>query len=139
MFAFIPPSPLAIFQWLPPGFNIVAEVIVLIGGMWGFFMMIRELMQFRQKGATASHPPAGPGGESKQSISESGDVVPDGGGLPPHILAVVAATCHLVLTRPHRIVSIQSVDGQGDDWAGLDLRSWSREGRRDIFTSHQLR
>ncbi len=124
---------LALFNWMPPGMNVIAEIIVLIGGTWGFFLMLRELLLSRNTrpvGAAPTH--------TLPADSASPAATHSTHGLDPGLLAVIATACHLVLSRPHRIVSIQS-EQSGDDWAGLDLRSWSREGRRDIFTSHQLR
>ena len=52
-------------------------------------------------------------------------------GLPPHILAAIAAACHVQLGANARIVSITS---------GSDTKQvWSLEGRRQIFASHQVR
>lgn len=51
--------------------------------------------------------------------------------LPPHILAAIAAACHVQLGANARIVSITS---------GSDTKQvWSLEGRRQIFASHQVR
>ena len=49
----------------------------------------------------------------------------------PHILAAIAAACHVQLGANARIVSITS---------GSDTKQvWSLEGRRQIFASHQVR
>ena len=46
----------------------------------------------------------------------------------PHLIAVIAAAVHCVLGEgSHRIVSIRSANS-----------SWAKEGRRQIFSSHQL-
>lgn len=52
-------------------------------------------------------------------------------GLPPHVLAAIAAACHVQLGANARIVSITD---------GADIKQvWSLEGRRQIFASHQVR
>lgn len=54
----------------------------------------------------------------------------DASGLPPETVAVIAAAVHAAVGAPHRIEVIVPV-GPSSDWA--------REGRRQIFASHQVR
>lgn len=51
-------------------------------------------------------------------------------GLPPELVAVIAATVQVSLEGPYRIQAIVPVN-PGQDWA--------HEGRRQIFASHQIR
>lgn len=55
--------------------------------------------------------------------------VPD--DLSPHVLAAIAAACHVQLGANARIVSITA--------GGDPKQVWSLEGRRQIFASHQVR
>lgn len=133
-----PPPPLALFGWLPPGLSFLAEVIVLIGGFYGFWLFVQRVFGAGKQPAApapAAEPPPQPAAPQPAPAAP-----PAGPAIPPAELAVIGAVCHLVLTRPHRIVSIRQTAGPGDPWSGaLDYLSWSREGRREIFTSHQLR
>jgi Na+-transporting methylmalonyl-CoA/oxaloacetate decarboxylase gamma subunit len=69
-----------------------------------------------------------PTGTSRSSSSEmAGDL--DIEESDPHYIAVIAAAIHCVMDgRKHRIVSIRSSNS-----------NWAAEGRRQIFSSHNLR
>ncbi len=62
-----------------------------------------------------------------------------GGRVPPEILAVIAAAVDTVLQGRGRILSIH--EHPHSDHTHLDpkLLAWSMEGRRQIFSSHQVR
>ncbi|MDR2463108.1 MAG: hypothetical protein LBD30_04935 [Verrucomicrobiales bacterium] len=60
----------------------------------------------------------------------------DSGGIPGELVAVIAAAVDAVISGPHRILSINPVDGQDSTQPTL---AWSVEGRRQIFQSHALR
>jgi hypothetical protein len=49
--------------------------------------------------------------------------------LPPHLLAIIAASIHATFAGKVRIVAVIPI---------FDA-DWAREGRRDIFTSHRIR
>jgi hypothetical protein len=56
------------------------------------------------------------------------------GGLPPEILAVIAAAIASVIDEPFRITGVSERRSDG----GL-VSLWSIEGRREIFSSHHFR
>lgn len=140
--------PVALYDWLSPGLSFIAELITLIGGFYGFFLLLLRLSRSNTtpvKKSASENPPSTATCSSSEALpvspkTEPEPVLPAPSRVPTGELAVIAAVCHLILTRPHRIVSVRQVLGPGDPWSGgLDYISWSREGRRDIFTSHQLR
>ncbi len=134
-------NPQGLLQALPEGLASFVEAAALVGGLWGFFLLVRSIVGaiFCQKPHETPAAPTEPQTVSKdESIAGEPTSPSQIAGLPTPLFAVIAATCHLVLNRPHRILAVESMGG-ADQWSGLDLRSWSREGRRDIFTSHQLR
>lgn len=57
--------------------------------------------------------------------------VPVEQAIPSETVAVIAAAVHAALGQPVRIVAIADT--------GDSLRTWSMEGRRQIFASHQIR
>lgn len=72
---------------------------------------------------TAPRPTPAPQAPSQASAPQAEDEIPD------HIIALISAATHVILEgRPQRIVSIRGT-GQG----------WAQEGRRAIFSSHQVR
>lgn len=52
--------------------------------------------------------------------------------MPPHLLAIIAASVHATLGRHHRILSISPA-------LATPGTAWSVEGRRDVFSSHHVR
>lgn len=64
---------------------------------------------------------------------------PAPGTVPPQILAVIAAAVDTVLQGRGRILSIH--EHPHPEHGSLDpkLQAWSVEGRRQIFSSHQVR
>ena len=51
-------------------------------------------------------------------------------GVDPATYAAIVAAVYCTLGKGHRVVGVTSV---------LDTRDWSREGRRDHFSSHRVR
>jgi hypothetical protein len=58
-------------------------------------------------------------------------VLPSAGPTPGEIAAIAAAV-HCVLGARARLVAVGAADASGQ-------QAWSREGRRQVFQSHQLR
>lgn len=58
------------------------------------------------------------------------------GAVPPEIVAVIAAAAAATVGARHRIVSISPVRGPSVESL---MQQWSFEGRRAIYSSHQLR
>lgn len=52
--------------------------------------------------------------------------------IPGELIAVITAAIHVVEKRPYRIHVIEEADQQR-------IVAWSREGRRQIFSSHKVR
>ncbi|MFQ3577637.1 MAG: hypothetical protein SNJ52_01315 [Verrucomicrobiia bacterium] len=136
-----------LLQTLPEDLASLLETVAFLGGLWGFFLLARAIAgSLLGQKKSATHPTATsaiPGAKSVAASKNEPTAAapaspPEVAGLPAPLFAAIAATCHLVLNRPHRILAVEYMGG-ADQWSGLDLRSWSREGRRDIFTSHQLR
>jgi|SRR5208337_3659842 len=55
-------------------------------------------------------------------------------GVPPEIVAAVAAAISVVLARPYRLVSVQQIQTPVPY-----LNVWALEGRTQIFQSHKIR
>ncbi len=76
-----------------------------------------EALEAREK---ASPPPAPPAPAATSEDTEK---------LGDHLLPIISAAAHLALQgRPHRIVGIKP-----------SSHGWAQEGRRQIFSSHQVR
>ncbi len=117
-----------VFEIVVVGFSFVFLILLVLSYMTSalgkFFARIPIETAFSPvvtKTATASEKPPVSSDETEDSfyIDESN----------PHLIAVIAAAIHCAVDgRKHRIVSIQS---SNTDWAA--------EGRRQIFSSHNVR
>lgn len=96
--------------------------LVVVFGALASLWVILELMgmffrrRVAEKPATAANPPA---------------VAPVADGIPPDVVAAIAAAVHVTLKgRPHRVLSIK---------ASTNTSHWAAEGRREHFSSHRVR
>ena len=108
------------FEIVLVGFSFVFCLLLLLS----FTTSILGKVFARISSAESTIPP----GTSRSSSSEmAGDVAIEESD--PHYIAVIAAAIHCVMDgRKHRIVSIRSSNS-----------NWAAEGRRQIFSSHNLR
>ena len=58
------------------------------------------------------------------------------GEIEPEIIAVIAAATSAMISAPHRIVAVSQIKQPTVE--GL-MQQWSMEGRRQIYSSHQVR
>ncbi len=94
-------------------------VFIALGSIWA---MLELTGQFFRRQAAAPKPVA--------NAPVPATPAPGAAGIPPETVAVIAAAVHAAVGAHHRIEVIVPV-GPSSDWA--------REGRRQIFASHQVR
>jgi hypothetical protein len=71
--------------------------------------------------------------ESRQAVVRpASPAAPASAGPTPGEIAAIAAAVHCVLGARARLVAVGPSDASGQ-------QAWSREGRRQVFQSHQLR
>lgn len=61
--------------------------------------------------------------------------LPVASGPPPHVTAIIAAVVATALGRKARIIAVQPAPPSVE----MLMQQWSLEGRRQIYTSHQIR
>lgn len=98
----------------------LAVVFIALGLIWVALEVMGLYFKRRAPAPAVAPVPAAPAAPAP--------VVP--AGLPPELVAVIAATVQVSLEGPYRIQAIVPVN-PGQDWA--------HEGRRQIFASHQIR
>lgn len=120
--------------------NITAEGIVialLAGGLAYCFLAIADLR--RRLEAIANKPAAAPAPATPAPLAAAAPAVSPtpasaspASGISPEVLSVIAAVVHRTLGSRYRLVSVAP--------AVVPVSAaWSVEGRREIFSSHQLR
>lgn len=114
-------------------FQLTGLVVVFcaLGSIW----VLMEAMGFIFRRFTAPitakapAPPSAPAPVAAATFAASA-ATPAPSAFDPVIGAVIAAAVHHSLEGRHRVLSITPLATPAD---------WSREGRRDIFTSHRVR
>lgn len=120
-----------VFNVVLIGFSFVFLILLFLSYMTSILGKIFARMSVKEssslmvgKAATNSKQSSQPSALSKEPKSVFTTEEND-----PHFIAVVAAAIHCSLNgQKHRIVSIRSSDS-----------NWAAEGRRQIFSSHNLR
>ena len=102
-------------------FDDMLRLIGVAAIVWAFFNGIRSLMS---KSGGAGRPAEAP----PVPVSSGSNEVRQDAGIPPEIVAVIAAAVHAVTGSKRRIVSIQKID-----------TSWEKAGRQSVLTSHRIR
>ncbi len=125
------------------------DLAVSLGGLWGFVLLLRwvasKLVLLQRPGDFPDPPldPVRPETPKSSLFSPAPREAPvTTTELAPGdpVVAVVAAAVHMILRYPHRVLTIHRIEGSAIHADDFDqLRAWSREGRRDIFSSHHLR
>jgi len=116
--ATLPPQP-GLGESIVYQLNGLVVVFVALASIWGVLELSGRFFRrqaLAPKPASPAPVPAAP--------------TPVATGIPPETVAVIAAAVHAAVGGPHRIEVIVPV-GPSSDWA--------REGRRQIFASHQVR
>lgn len=120
--ASLPDDP-GIFETLAYQVNGLIVVFCALGSIWLLLELIgalfRRAERLRQSAATAVPSGEEPAGE---------DTPMEAVGLEPAVLAAIVAAVAVATDATARIVSVTPVDAD-----------WAREGRRQIFSSHNVR
>lgn len=112
-------------------FNGLVVVFIALGMIW----VMMEIMGavFRRiaanQSARAAAVPA-PAAAEPSAPAPAPAGVPATEGIDPATYAAIVAAVYCTLGTGHRVVGVTSV---------ADTRDWSREGRRDHFSSHRVR
>lgn len=109
---------------LPYQLTGLAVVFIALGLIW---VALEAMGLYFKRRAPAPAPVAAPA-PAIVPVAAPAPTAPT--GIPPELLAVIAATVQVSLEGPYRIQAIVPVN-PGQDWA--------HEGRRQIFASHQVR
>ena len=110
---------------LPYQLTGLAVVFIALGLIW---VALEAMGLYFKRRAPAPTPVAAPAPVPAPAAAAPAPAAPT--GIPPELLAVIAATVQVSLEGPYRIQAIVPVN-PGQDWA--------HEGRRQIFASHQIR
>ncbi|AHF89294.1 hypothetical protein OPIT5_02485 [Opitutaceae bacterium TAV5] len=133
------PAPLFGSQWL--------ALAVILGGVAVFIALVaifgRILAATHPDDATvkkiAERAAAAGTGAATSGAAAAALAAPDTiGGIPPEVLAVIAASITTVIGRNARIAGVQAVKPKPLSVEML-MQQWSIEGRRQIYSSHQFR
>ncbi|MDR1279750.1 MAG: hypothetical protein LBK99_02870 [Opitutaceae bacterium] len=133
------PEPLFGNQWL--------ALTVILGGVAVFIALVaifgRILAATHPDDATvkkiaeraaAAGPGAAPSGAAAAALAAPDTI----GGIPPDVLAVIAASVTTIVGRNVRIAGVRAVKPKPVSVEML-MQQWSIEGRRQIYSSHQFR
>ena len=102
-----------------------ALMLLLTGGLFYGLKLIGDInRRLDQVLAPATAP--------KSAAAPAAPTPPASTATTPEVLAAISAAVHVAVAGKHRIVGVISV-------APSDARTWSVEGRREVFRSHQLR
>lgn len=111
-------------------------VLLTIVALWGLTVLISKIVaiiQSKTPGAmpsTATGPAAAPAAAAvPATAAPAAPAAPAAAGIPPEIVAVIAAAVATSLQSPSvRIVSIKPMS-----------TAWERAGRQSVLTSHRIR
>jgi hypothetical protein len=104
-----------------------AWLLLLTAGLFYGLKLIRDL---NQRIGSAPTSPSHLSTPALSPIATSSPVTPD--VIAPEILAVISAAVHVTLAGQFRVIGVVPI-------AANEARTWSVEGRREVFRSHQLR